>query len=135
VFPNAFHALVHRAVGTNVGFRLDAEHLCDPGERPTMVATHARLVVVPAYCVVPGSCRIRLDGTVLPAFAADASLGGLPVAACELLAPTWVGHHVLSVVAAGGLDLAKRAPDDTSTLDPDKLEDLLLVLDFAVASA
>jgi hypothetical protein len=133
-FPDAFHSLVHSAVGTNVDFRISAGHLCDRGEPSAVVATRARLVLVPAYGVVPGSFRIRLDGTVLPAFAADTSLGGLPVARCGLSAPAWVGNHVLSVVAAGGLDPATRAPGNVSALDPDKVEDLLLVLDLALES-
>jgi len=130
--PRTFHGIVHGELGSDVGFRLGAEQL---PRRGVPVATHpirARLVLVPVHGVDPGAFRLRLDGTALPAFAADASFGGLPVASCDQFAPTWDGDHVLSVLSAGGLDVENRELGNTCALDGDKLEDLVLVLDFAV---
>jgi hypothetical protein len=129
--PRAFGELVHSPVGTDVAFRLGPEHLRDPRHWSSAV-TAARLVLVPVHGAVLGQVRLRLDGSALSTFVADPTLGGLPVAPCPFLAPTWVGTHVLSVVAAGGLEVADRTADVVA-LDADRLEDLVFVLDFAVA--
>jgi len=129
--PRTFHGIVHGELGTDVGFRLGAEQL-STGAPVTTQAIRARLVLVPVRGVDPGAFRLRLDGTALPAFAADASLGGLPVASCDHFAPAWVGDHVLSVLSAGGLDVENRKPDNACAVDGDKLEDLVFVLDFAL---
>jgi hypothetical protein len=130
--PRTFHGIVHGELGSDVAFRLGAELLPGTGVPVTTQAIRARLVLVPVHGVDPGAFRLRLDGTALPAFAADASLGGLPVASCDHFAPTWVGDHVLSVISSGGLDVENRKPDNACAVDGDKLEDLVLVLDFAV---
>jgi hypothetical protein len=120
--------------GTDVRIRLGTEHLPLFLQGTTVRTQHARLVVVPSTGVALGALELRLDGQALSGFTGDPALGGLPAKPCDAqFSPSWLGEHTLAVTNAGGLDITDRVAGDTSAIDPAKLTDIMLVLEYRLA--
>jgi hypothetical protein len=82
----------------------------------------------------PGTFQLSIDGNAVAGFTADPALGGLlsaPLPAA--FTANLIGTHTLTIDQAGNLAPASPQPGDTSAIDPDKLPDIVLYLEYRFA--
>jgi hypothetical protein len=84
----------------------------------------------------PNGFALAVDGTAITQFAADPTLGNLPGAALPgAFAANLRSQHALTVRAAGDLAPAALVPGDASVIDPGKLEDILIYVEYLLVRA
>lgn len=83
-----------------------------------------------------GTFRLSIDGVSPPTFTPDPDLGGLPAADVDpAFGSGALGERTLVVSDAGDLAPGAPRPGDPSALDADKLSDVLLYLEYGVATS
>jgi hypothetical protein len=146
-FSEAFHRLLHSPVGTPVqveitdkyfpaflaGFLADRT-LTDANRRLTVTA--ATLAFRPAPRQTLTGLALTVKGAPFTTFTPQSDLGGLPGTSLGTVFATGVlGRHAVQVDAAGALAPDNPPPGDTSALDERKLLDVLLYIEYRLASA
>jgi hypothetical protein len=136
-FSSAFHRLLHTPAGTPVQIRITDRFLPLFLAGRAVQVTDARLVLRTTGGAGVDGLRIAVDGAEpasppLP----DAALGGLRAAPLPpAFGAALVGEHTLAVVDAGELAPAAPPPGDASALDADRLADVLLYVEYRLASS
>ncbi len=132
-FSGAFQQLLHQPKGTPVRVGIGPEHFPLFLQGIELRATAARVALAPTDGA-PGGFRLAVDGQELSSFAADAELGGLPARdAAAAFVPDVIGDHVFAVVEPDTLAVEDPVPGDLSAIDADKLNDVIVFVDYATA--
>jgi hypothetical protein len=139
-FSSVFTRLLHAPVGTNVSLTIDDRHF--PAflrpflrERALQV-DRAQVLLCTRDRAVPGGFQLTAHGTALANFTTPGRPGELPG---QDLPPAFSaslrGAHTLAVAAAGDLAPALPGPNDATTIDPDKLLDILFWVEYRLGAA
>jgi hypothetical protein len=112
-----------------VRFELADRHFPLFAQGKTLVDTRAVLAVRTSDALDPGALAISVDGAPVASWSAQPDLGGvrganLPGAFTSNVRPR---THVIKVTNSGALAPANAAD---GALDPEKLQDLLIVLEY-----
>ena len=140
-FSNEFNRLLHSAAGTQatVEFEISDKHfpVFLKGEH---LAIDDAVLILRTDIDELGELSMTLNGTEAPLDRGD-GWGGLPYANITTAFEGEQGmihRHVLSVPNAGSLAPAAEAPEshpDTSTIDPDKLQDIYLYVAYRLTAS
>lgn len=136
-FSSAFTRLLHSAPGTEVRFEVSDRHFPVFAQGKTLTPTAARLVARTAPGVALGAFAITVDGAPLGGpFTPQPSLANLLGAS---LPPAFTANvrprtHSIVVTNPGGLAPVAPPPGDTAAIDADKLHDLVLYVEYTLAT-
>jgi hypothetical protein len=130
-FSNSFTRLLRSPEGTGVTLTIGPRNFPFLVQGRNLSVSSATLLLRTASGNPPTGLTLTVDGTTLGGSAADAAFGNLP---STTLPPAFTsalyGDHTITVVAAGGLAPAVPVPGDVSAIDPEKLIDMLMVIDY-----
>jgi hypothetical protein len=131
-FSAAFTRLLRSPVGTDVRFELNDRHFPVFAQGKQMTVTGSFALIRTATGVGTGALSLNIDGTATGGWAAVPRFGGLAGAA---LPAAFTGNvrprtHTISVANSGDLG---PAAGDPSALSPDKVEDILLFVEYTLA--
>jgi hypothetical protein len=134
-FSGAFQRLLHQPAGTEVRISLGPEQFPLFLQGNELRGTRAELALAPANGQSLGAARLSVDGNEVASFAGNGDLGGLPAQDVGVaFVPHLLGIHTLSVVDPGALSVEQPAPGDESAIDAAKLQDIILRVEYHVAS-
>lgn len=136
-FSSAFNRLAEAPSGTAVTIDLAERHFPMFLQGRSLQLSSATVVLDVMERVPVGDFTLEINGTAHTGFPAptdpampDDALGGLPArSATAAFAAGMLGRHTLRLTKAG--TVAMPAGSD-GTIDPDKLRDILLVLEFGL---
>jgi hypothetical protein len=130
-FSTAFNRLLHSAAGTPVKIELTDKHLPIFLRGRDVQVTRATLLLRTPAGQAVGGVQLAVDGTSQSGFAPDPRLGNLWAKDLGgLFAAGLLGEHTLTVAAAGALAPGALQPGDLSALDAEKLQDVLLYMEY-----
>ena len=133
-FSSAYQRLLASPAGSAVPVRIGYEHFPLYLDRKTLAAATVRLALVPRKGQALGSFRAALDGVTHAVFPAESSLGGLPTATVTAgFATPLLGAHTIAVPDPGGFAPTNPVPGDPAAVDPNLLEDVLLVIAYTAS--
>jgi hypothetical protein len=131
-FSGAFTRLLHAHPGTGVSIVIeDGQFPAFLRTRP-LVVDRALVLLRTRDAAVPAGLRLNIDGASITTFTTARRPGELPGQDLPRVFQDHLrGTHTLSVEAVGpDLSPAGRAPDDTLVIDPEKLLDILLYVEY-----
>jgi hypothetical protein len=130
-FSGAFTRLLHASLGTSLSIVIDDRHF-PAFLRGRPLRVERALVLLRTWnAAVPTGFQLTIDGATARTFTKAGQPGELPGQDLpSAFRSNLRGTHTLSVAAAGNLAPAARTPDDPSTIDPEKLLDILLYVEF-----
>lgn len=129
-FSGAFTRLLNANVGSSVSIVIDDRHFPAFLRARPMVVSRALVLLRTRDSVVPGGFQLIIDGTTITTFTTAGHPGELPGQDLpRAFQDNLRGTHTLSVAAAGDY-LAPAATDHTSAIDPEKLLDILLYVEY-----
>ena len=130
----AFARLVRSAAATPISFEIADRQLAAVYRGRAVEVVSAALALRVAPDASTAATVLRIDGATVGGFAAVPALGGLATAPITgAFLGQLRGAHTIAIEAAGGLASATPPPGDTAAVDPDRLLDVLLVLELRLA--
>jgi hypothetical protein len=138
-FSNAFHRLIHSAVGTSIALDIMDQHFPLFLQGRLLVVKKASMVLVVAdRNTIVGGVSISLNGTTATGFSNPTNpagtndhLGGLPSKAIDgAFTAGLKKQHTIVINDVGNLSAAIGA--DAAVLDTSKLRDILLVVQYQI---
>ncbi len=136
-FSGAFNRLLRNPKDTPVKIELTDQHLPIFLRGWNIAVSNARLVLRTADGQAVNNVAISVNGNAQVGFAADPKLGDLWSKDLQNLNTVFpngiVGEHEFMVKNAGALAPAAATPGDTSAVDPEKLADIMLYLEYKVS--
>ena len=136
-FPVAYKGLLASPPGTPVSFEIQDWHFpaFTMASGRTIVVTVAKLALKTAAGVALGGVHLTVDGQPAGVFGVQdkSVLGALPAVDLQGIA-TVLGKHTLVVTTAAGLAPDEPQVGDLSAIDRQKLIDVLLYVEYNVAT-
>jgi hypothetical protein len=133
-FSSAFTRLLRSPLSTTVKLEIGERNLPWFVRGRKLRIEKAMLALRLAPGASSSGFALAVDGAPVTAFAPDATLAGLPVAPMPAaLLTSALGPHTLAVDSAGSLAPSSPLPGDVSTIDPDRLLDVLVLLEYRLA--
>jgi hypothetical protein len=130
-FSNAFTRLLRSPVGTKLTMPVTERNMPMLARGRTLSVTRGVLLLRTASGDAPEGFTITIDGTVVPNFVLDPTLGGLPSASLPgAFSANLYADHTFVVSTAGNLAPVAPPPGDVSALDSASLMDILLYLEY-----
>ncbi len=136
-FSSTFNRLIHTPAQTPITLELHARHFPMFLQGRALKVSTARLVVIPTdRAQTLGALSLKLNDTIVSDFRdvsldPSAPLAGLPARHIEAALREGIKRtHTLQLLDPGEL---ASSDDGPGALDPDKLHDLLLVIDYQLA--
>jgi hypothetical protein len=143
-FSNPFNRLLRSAVNQPVQVEITEKRFpifLQGALLNSLQITSAKIILVTPVPDNIGSFSMSIDGTSLSPFNPDSSVGGLPLfdltetsTLTGSLTETLLGEHTFSINDAGGFAPEEPAPSDPSAIDPEKLIDILLYVEYGLRS-
>ncbi len=134
-FSGAFTRLLHSEVGTTLSIVIDDRHF-PPYLRGQSLQVQRGVVLLRTHdAAVPTRFQLTIDGVAIGEFTKAGRPGDLP--GKDLPAAftrNLRSAHTLSVTAAGDLAPAAGVETEPSVIDPDKLLDILLYVEYRIGS-
>ncbi len=134
-FSSAFTRLLHSAIGTEIAIVIEDRHFPAFLRGKTLQVQQAQILLRTEDAVTLSGFQLTADAAPVSGFMTAGRPGqllgqNLPVSFGAHLR----GTHTFAIQSAG--DLAPTAPirDDTSVIDPDKLLDVLLYVEFRLGN-
>jgi hypothetical protein len=132
-FSSAFTRVLRMPLGTAVPFEISDRQLPLLFKGRPLQVTQATVLVRTAAGTPPTGLELTVDGTAVAGFAPSAAFGGL---AAATLPPAFGaalrGSHSLAIAASGELAFPP-VPGDPTVVDPDRLLDVLIHIDYHLA--
>ncbi len=130
-FSTELSRLMNSPTGTAVKLRLTERHLPVFLRSRAITVTAARLLLRTRTGQSVGTASFTVNGAAVSGFVPDTDLGNLPAAdVTTAFADGLTGDHTLTLTNAGDLSPENPQPGDPTTLDPEKLTDILLHLEL-----
>ena len=130
-FSTELSRLMNSPTGTAVKLRLTERHLPVFLRSRAITVTAARLLLRTRAGQSVGTASFTVNGAAVSGFVPDTDLGNLPAAdVTTAFADGLTGDHTLTLTNAGDLSPDNPQPGDPTTLDPEKLTDILLHLEL-----
>jgi hypothetical protein len=130
-FSSAFTRLLRSPAGTQVNIELTDRNFPLFVRGRSLGVQRAAVLLRTAPGTAPSGLSISIDGTAITTFNADSTLGQLPGAALpDAFTAGLLGQHALVINAAGGLAPTAPKPGAATTIDPEKLLDVLFYLEY-----
>jgi hypothetical protein len=133
-FSNAFTRLLHSDVGTSLSVVIDDRHF--PAYlRGQSLRVQRGLVLLRTHdASVPAGFQLTIDGVVIGGFTKAGRPGDLPGQDLpSAFTANLRNSHTLSVTTVGDLAPAAGVESESSVVDPDKLLDILLYVEYRLA--
>lgn len=132
-FPTEYHRLISSPAGTKVELDIDERHFPYFLKGQTLkTGTTAKLGVDVGKDQLLGSLKFQLNNSPIETWASAVQVGGLPACDAYTALGNLVRKHTLKVVDAGKLGPRADVDNSSSTLDPDKLRDILIYCEFKI---
>ena len=132
-FSNAFHRLTEQGVNNPVLIKIENKHFPLFMNGRNLKITKAKLVLVTSKGQTVAGLNIGLNTVSQTGFTADSSLGGLYSKDLGNLFNTGIlKEHTISVIAGGDLAPTATAVVQVSAIDPEKLEDMILYVEYKI---
>ena len=133
-FSREYTRLLHSPPGTPVELELTSRHLPIFTRGRAATVSGARLGLAMRDGSAPEGVRLSLGAASVTAFAADATLAGLPAAdVTAAFTAGFAGGRPLTVEVPGSLAPVDPPAGDESALDENRLEDVVLAVSYSVA--
>jgi hypothetical protein len=132
-FSSTFTRLVNSALGTEVDLQLDDRAFPYWLRTTTLRVTKARIAVRTARGVAPVALSMKVGNGTVSGFTADDTLSRLYTKITTALGTTMPIATRLAIQNAGALARPAGAGDGGGAVDEQKLDDILLVLEYSSA--
>jgi hypothetical protein len=136
-FPTALNRLQHSATNTPVTMSISANYLPFFIASSAIQVTKAALLLRIAASQTVGNFSITIDGTGVTGFAIDPDVGNLWSSddISAVFAAGLFGDHTMTVTSAGNLAPATPQPGISAAIDDTKLLDVMLYVQYQLATA
>ena len=132
-FSADFYRLTAQPVNTPLTLKIQNKHFPLFMNGQTLKVTQAKLVLVTPTGQTAAGLNINFDNSAMTGFASDPLLGGLfSTSMGNLFNAGIIKDHTIAITASGDFTASAPAVGPTPALDKEKLEDILLYLEYKI---